>query len=43
MDQPEYKLEDVKATRVAAEDIDKTFRSSSIGESIDAMNSDADR
>lgn len=27
----EYKLDDVKATRVAAEDIDKTFKSSSIG------------
>lgn len=30
MDQPEYKLEEVKATRVAADDIDRTFRSSSI-------------
>jgi hypothetical protein len=27
----EYKLEAVKATKVAADDIDKTFRSSSIG------------
>lgn len=27
----EYKLDAVKATRVAAEDIDKTFRSSCIG------------
>ena len=43
MDQPEYKLEEVKATRVAADDIDRTFRSSSIGESIDAMTSDAHR
>lgn len=30
----EYKLAPVKATSVATEDIDKTFRSSSIGESI---------
>lgn len=41
MDQFEYKLEDVKATRVAADDIDKTFRSSSIGKSIDATTSGA--
>ncbi len=31
MDESEYKLEPVKATTVAAEDIDETFRSSCIG------------
>lgn len=31
MAESEYKLESVKATRVASEDIDKTFRSSTIG------------
>lgn len=31
MDEIEYKLEPVKATPVAPEDIDKTFRSSCIG------------
>lgn len=31
LDDIEYKLDDVKATRVAAEDIDKTFKTSSIG------------
>ncbi|KAH7040791.1 LOW QUALITY PROTEIN: uncharacterized protein B0I36DRAFT_419749 [Microdochium trichocladiopsis] len=30
MDQIEYRLEDVKATRIASDDIDKTFRSSTI-------------
>lgn len=30
----EYKLESVPATRVAADKIDETFRSSSIGESL---------
>jgi hypothetical protein len=40
----EYKLEDVAAIRVAPENIDETFRSSSIGESFlhsHTMNSDA--
>lgn len=32
MDHIEYQLEDVKAARVASDDIDKTFKSSSIGE-----------
>lgn len=31
----EYKLDAVKATRIAAADIDKTFRSSCIGMSLD--------
>lgn len=31
MEDIEYKLDNVKATSVAAEDIDKTFRSSTIG------------
>ena len=33
MDDIEYKLEPVKATKVATDDIDKTFRSSCIGTS----------
>ncbi len=33
MDDIQYKLEAVKATRVPAEDIDSTFRSNGIGES----------
>jgi hypothetical protein len=33
MEDIEYQLEAVKATRVPADDIDKTFRSSCIGES----------
>lgn len=32
MDHIEYQLEDVKAARIASDDIDKTFKSSSIGE-----------
>lgn len=35
-DEIEYKLEDVKATLVAPDDIDQTFRSSCIG--MDNMN-----
>lgn len=31
MTESEYKLEAIPATRVAAEDIDKTFRSNCIG------------
>jgi hypothetical protein len=33
----EYKVAPVKATSVATDDIDKTFRSSSIGKSVDEM------
>jgi hypothetical protein len=37
MDDIEYPLEAVKATRVPAEDIDNTFRSSCIGESANTL------